>query len=217
MNLPNKITLSRFVVALMLFAYLVFTDTCSGDDWLAPTLAGGVFVLAVATDALDGHLARKLGLQSDFGRVADPVVDKIIVCGVFIFLVTTKWAQVFVPVWMAVLLVSREFLVTTLRGYIETRGVAFPARWDGKLKMVLQCAAIPAVFMVRAFDLGFGYEYPWAMDFAVWAAHILVWATFLMTVTSGARYVSAAAHVLRAEEGPRAAAASEARSPETAG
>lgn len=201
MNLPNKITLSRFVVALLLFAYLVWTDTCSGDDWLAPTIAGSVFVLAVATDALDGHLARKLGLQSDFGRIADPVVDKIIVCGAFIFLVSTEWARQFVPVWMAVLLVSREFLVTTLRGYIETRGVAFPARWDGKLKMVLQCGAIPAVLMYRAFDLGFGHEHPAAMDYARWQAHILVWATFLMTVTSGARYVTAAAQVLRGEEG----------------
>lgn len=196
MNLPNRITLGRFAFALMLFAYLVATDTCSGPRWTAPVIAGAGFILAVATDALDGYYARKLGQQTDFGRIADPIVDKVIVCGTFIFLASADWARVLVPVWVVVVIVTREFLVSGLRGFIEARGVAFPARWDGKLKMVLQCVAIPAVFLHRAVDLGWP-DAVWLTRWAWWLAVLFVWATFVMTVVSGLRYVVAAARVLR--------------------
>jgi CDP-diacylglycerol--glycerol-3-phosphate 3-phosphatidyltransferase len=199
MNLPNKITISRFGVAILLFGLLVWTDTCSGPDWRWPAWAGSIFILAVATDALDGYYARKLGQQSDFGRIADPVVDKIIVCGAFIFLASVNWPEAYVPVWMAVVIVSREFLVNGLRGYIEARGVAFPSRWDGKLKMILQCVAVPAVFLVRTVDLALGPEH-WLFVTAHWIAIISVWLSFAITVVSGARYVQAAAVVLRTSE-----------------
>ncbi len=198
MNLPNKITVGRFGVALLMFAVLVWTDTCAGPDWWAPAVAGGIFILAVATDALDGYYARKLGQSSDFGRIADPVVDKVIVSGAFIFLASAEWARPYVPVWMVVIIVSREFLVNGLRGYIEARGVAFPARWDGKLKMILQCIAIPAVFLVRTVDLAFGPEqYRWLWQVSLGLAWVFVWGSFALTVVSGARYVTAAAQVLR--------------------
>ncbi|MFT7463122.1 MAG: CDP-diacylglycerol--glycerol-3-phosphate 3-phosphatidyltransferase [Pseudohongiellaceae bacterium] len=201
MNLPNKITMSRFFVAILLFGFLVWTNTCSGPEWWIPALAATVFLLAVVTDALDGYYARKLGQQSDFGRIADPVVDKIIVCGAFVFLISVDWARVYIGVWMAVVMIGREFLVSGLRGYIESRGVAFPSRWDGKLKMVMQCVAVPAVLVVRAIDLSLGQEYPAVLSFFIWLAHISVWATFVMTMISGARYVSAAADVLRGSDG----------------
>jgi CDP-diacylglycerol--glycerol-3-phosphate 3-phosphatidyltransferase len=197
MNLPNKITVSRFGVALLLFALLVWTNTCSGPSWAVPAWAGSIFILAVATDALDGYYARKLGQQSDFGRIADPVVDKSIVGGAFIFLPSVDWARQYVPVWMAVVIVGREFLVNGLRGFIEARGVAFPARWDGKLKMILQCIAIPAVFLVRTVDLSFGTGIDWLWTVSTGLAVIAVWGSFLLTVVSGARYVQAAAVVLR--------------------
>ena len=199
MNLPNKITLGRFAMALLLFAYLVLTDTCRGPDWWIPAIAGPIVVLAVATDALDGYYARKLGQQSDFGRIADPVVDKIIVSGALIFLASVPWSRAYIPVWMVVVIVGREFLVNGLRGYIEARGVAFPARWDGKLKMILQCMAIPAVFLVRTIDLRLG---PGELLTVVHVgALVLIWTTFLLTVFSGARYVHAAAQVLRSGDG----------------
>lgn len=202
MNVPNTITLGRFGLALVLFGYLVSTDTASSEaaGWWVPAIAGGAFILAVATDALDGYYARKLGQQSDFGRIADPVVDKVIVCGAFIFLSSVPWSRAYVPVWMTVLLVSREFLVTGLRGFIEARGVAFPARWDGKAKMIMQCIAIPAVFLVRTIDLRWGGSIVWLADTVNIFAMIVVWATFALTVSSGARYVHAAAQVLRGNE-----------------
>jgi CDP-diacylglycerol--glycerol-3-phosphate 3-phosphatidyltransferase len=123
------------------------------------------------------------------------VVDKVIVCGTFIFLVSVDWAQAFIPVWMAVLIVGREFLVNGLRGYLEAQGVNFAARWDGKLKMILQCCAIPAVFLARALDLSVGS--PDVRQVFDVLALVLVWATFLLTVSSGARYVQAAAKALK--------------------
>lgn len=200
MNLPNKITVGRFVLALLLFAYLVGTETCAGSSWWAPAIAGGAFILAVASDALDGYYARKLGQQTDFGRIADPVVDKVIVSGTMIFLSSSSWARGYLPVWMTVVIVCREFLVSGLRGFIEARGVAFPARWDGKLKMVLQCMAIPAIFLVRVVDLSAGPAGAlWPLVHSL--ALVLVWLTFVLTVVSGARYVAAAARVLRTAEG----------------
>jgi CDP-diacylglycerol--glycerol-3-phosphate 3-phosphatidyltransferase len=192
--------MSRFGIALIMFGVLIWTDTCSGSEYWVPALAGSIFILAVATDALDGYYARKLGQLSDFGRIADPVVDKVIVCGAFIFLVSTQWAREFIPVWMVVLIVTREFLVNGLRGYIEARGVAFPARWDGKLKMVMQCIAIPAVFLVRTVDLSLGASVAWLWQLSLGLAYVFVWASFVLTIVSGARYVVAAARVLRTAE-----------------
>ena len=198
MNLPNRITVGRLLLALIFFAFFRFASLADAPEWWKPAVAGGIFVLAVATDALDGYYARKLGLQTDFGRIADPVVDKIIVAGGLIFLTATSWAAEFVPVWMVVLIIAREFMVSGLRGFIEARGVAFPSRWDGKLKMILQCFAIPFVLLWRALDLSQPGERTLLklMDITTLS---LVWLTFVMTIVSGVRYVTAAAHVLRSQ------------------
>lgn len=207
MNLPNRITVGRLLLALIFFAFFRFASLADAPEWWKPAVAGGIFVLAVATDALDGYYARKLGLQTDFGRIADPVVDKIIVAGGLIFLTATSWAAEFVPVWMVVLIIAREFMVSGLRGFIEARGVAFPSRWDGKLKMILQCVAIPAVFLHRMVDLGWPAEkWKWIAKAIEWFSVITVWATFVLTMTSGFSYVREAARVLRRQnDAPRSA------------
>ncbi len=196
MNLPNRITMGRFALALLFFAFLEFARVDVAPEWWKPAAAAAMFILAVATDALDGYLARKLGLQSDFGRIADPVVDKVIVAGGMIFLTAFAWGRAVLPIWMVVLIISREFMVSGLRGFIEARGVAFPARWDGKLKMILQCIAIPAIFVQRAVDLGAPGE-RWLVLSFEWLVLLSVWLTFALTMISGARYVTAAARVLR--------------------
>jgi len=200
MNLPNRITMGRLGLALIFFAFFKVAALASSPEWWKPAVAGALFVLAVATDALDGYYARKLGLQTDFGRIADPVVDKIIVSGGFIFLAASGWAREVVPTWVVVLIISREFMVTSLRGFIEARGVAFPARWDGKLKMVSQCVAIPAVFLWRTVDLGWPGERLLEQSALVFAV-TMIWLTFALTMVSGLRYVLAAAVVLRQDSG----------------
>lgn len=204
MNLPNKITVGRFALALAYFAFFVQADIETAPEWWKPFAAAWVFGLAVVGDAFDGYYARKLGLQSDFGRIADPVVDKIIVSGGLILLASCGWARHWLPPWMAVLIIAREFMVNGLRGFIEARGVAFPARWDGKLKMILQCFAIPLVLLARALDL---YA-PGArtlgqvMDLTTLG---VVWLMLAITLLSGARYVAAAARVLRTQGDARGA------------
>ncbi|MBM3986213.1 MAG: CDP-diacylglycerol--glycerol-3-phosphate 3-phosphatidyltransferase [Planctomycetes bacterium] len=198
MNLPNQITLGRFVLALGFFAFFVLADLEHAPQAWKPLVAGAVFGLAVASDALDGYYARKLGLQSDFGRIADPVVDKVIVSGGLILLAACDWARPWLPPWMAVLVIGREFMVNGLRGFIEARGVAFPARWDGKLKMVLQCIVIPLLLLWRALDLALPGEAT-LLRLLDWTTLACVWLMFVVTMLSGARYVSAAAHVLRTQ------------------
>ncbi len=196
MNLPNKITVGRFALALAFFAFFVQQDLEHATEWWKPFVAGWIFSLAVVGDAFDGYYARKLGLQTDFGRIADPVVDKVIVSGGLILLASCDWARPFLPPWMVVLVIAREFLVNGLRGFIEARGVAFPARWDGKLKMILQCVASPLVLLWRTLDLAL--PGPW-LRLVDWSTLAVVWLTFVVTMLSGARYVAAAARVLRAQ------------------
>ena len=198
MNLPNKITVGRFALALGFFAFFVWADLEHATAWWKPLAGALVFGLAVVGDAFDGYYARKLGLQTDFGRIADPVVDKVIVSGGLILLAGCEWARPYLPPWMVVLIIGREFMVNGLRGFIEARGVAFPARWDGKLKMILQCFAIPFVLLWRALDLSQPGERTLLklMDITTLS---LVWLTFVMTIVSGVRYVTAAAHVLRSQ------------------
>jgi len=198
MNLPNKITVGRFGLAVGFLVFFVLADVENSPEWWKPFVAAWAFALAVIGDAFDGYYARKLGLQSDFGRIADPVVDKIIVSGSLILLAGCDWARHWVPPWMVVLIIAREFMVSGLRGFIEARGVAFPSRWDGKMKMILQCIAIPFVLLARAQDLAL----PGArvlgevLDITTLA---FVWLTLLVTLTSGWSYVSAAARVLRTQ------------------
>jgi len=195
MNLPNKITVGRLALALGFFAFFVQQDLEHSGQWWKPFVAGWVFGLAVVGDAFDGYYARKLGLQTDFGRIADPVVDKIIVSGGLVLLAACDWARPFLPPWMVVLVIAREFMVNGLRGFIEARGVAFPARWDGKLKMILQCVAIPLVLLWRTLDLSVpGATWLRLVD---WGTLGAVWLMFAVTMSSGARYVAAAARVLR--------------------
>lgn len=134
-NLPNQLTASRFVLAIILFVLIEY------DLWIACI---GVFAVAALTDWLDGYLARKQGLTSTLGRNLDPLVDKVLICGAFIFLVPVPLSGVYA--WMATVIVGRELIITSLRSFMENMGATFGADWLGKIKMVLQCAALFAVF-----------------------------------------------------------------------
>jgi CDP-diacylglycerol--glycerol-3-phosphate 3-phosphatidyltransferase len=145
-----------------------------------------VFILAAASDFLDGYLARKWKMISTFGRIADPFVDKVFICGSFIFLIPIS---PLVQPWFVVVIIMREFLVSGLRSFLEARGVAFGAGLGGKLKMVLQSIAIPAVLFYRA-----NTPDSRPMKYLV---IVLLAGTLFFTVSSTVEYVRRAVALLR--------------------
>ena len=134
-NLPNQLTAMRLVLAIILFGFISF------GGWTGCII---LFAVAAFTDWLDGYLARKQGITSTLGRNLDPLVDKVLITGAYIFLQPVENAGL--APWMVTLVVARELIITSLRSYLENRGANFGADWLGKIKMVLQCAALFAVF-----------------------------------------------------------------------
>src|SRR5574337_1575498 len=139
-NLPNRLTLLRLLLAIVFFIFLSYRNY---------NIALGAFLLAWLTDWLDGYLARKKGLLTDFGRIADPFVDKIIVCGGFILLI--QHAHDIIPPWMVVVIVAREFLVNSIRSYSESKGIEFGATIWGKAKMFVQSLTISLILLFFAY------------------------------------------------------------------
>ncbi|MFK8110783.1 MAG: CDP-diacylglycerol--glycerol-3-phosphate 3-phosphatidyltransferase [Rubripirellula sp.] len=175
-NVPNALTSVRFLLAIAVMALIPLGYH---------TTALVLFVIAASTDWMDGYWARKYGQVTKLGRIFDPFVDKIIICGTFIALVEV--ADSGVAGWMATAVVARELLVTSLRGMIEGSGGDFSARQLGKWKMVLQCAAVIAVLMVLI--------QPGIQWIAV-TADVLLWAAIFLTLYSGYDYVVIAAKVM---------------------
>jgi CDP-diacylglycerol--glycerol-3-phosphate 3-phosphatidyltransferase len=178
-NVPNALTAARLVLSIAVFALIPCQQ---------PMAALVVFIVAASTDWVDGYWARRFGQVTQLGRIFDPFVDKIIVCGVFIFLAAE--AESGIAAWMAVVVVARELLVTALRGYIEQHGGDFSAKMSGKLKMVLQCVAAGASI------LALSYAADTRPAWLVWTLPICVWSAVILTVYSGAVYVVAAARSL---------------------
>ena len=188
LNVPNVLTTVRLVLSIVVFVLIPL------GWYLAATI---VFVLAASTDWIDGWYARKYGQVTKLGRVFDPFVDKIIICGTFIFL-AAEWPLSGIAPWVSVVVMGREMLVTAIRSEIEGRGGDFSAKTMGKLKMVFQCVAVVASLLAlrnwQAAPPG-----PLVIALPVWlfwTLHISVWLAVLSTVYSGLEYVVAAARIL---------------------
>jgi CDP-diacylglycerol--glycerol-3-phosphate 3-phosphatidyltransferase len=180
-SLPNLLTYARFGLAVVLFVLI------GVESWLGCLV---VFALAALTDLLDGHLARRLNLASALGRNLDPLADKVLVCGAFIFLLPRGIEGHWLVPWMVVVVVLRELLITTLRSLLEGHGIKFGADWLGKLKMWLQSAALVAIFVVQLRGA------PETTDWLTLARDGLIYAMVLATALSGLQYFWKAA-VLR--------------------
>src|SRR5262249_3317084 len=153
---------SRLCLSLVLFVMI------SMDSRLLGIPAVIVFLLAAATDAVDGYIARKYNLITVLGRILDPFADKIIICGTFIFLLEHP-EKSGVNAWMVAIVVGREMFVTGLRSFLEQQGKDFSASWSGKIKMILQCAAITASLL--GFSPHFaGSGFAMLRDVLLWSA-----------------------------------------------
>ncbi len=205
-NLPNQITVTRLLLSLVFFVLLGIvghgTDTQTRQTILNWSTA--LFMLAMFTDFLDGYLARRWDLESTFGRIADPFVDKITICGSFILLTAVSD---FVEPWYPLVIVFREFLVSGLRSYIESAGVAFGAAWAGKVKLAIQGLTIPALLFYEAnfsiidengnLQVNEAPSWPWLAEPLKWLTLALLVATLVSTFYSCAVYLRKAVRVLR--------------------
>ncbi|MBN1441853.1 MAG: CDP-diacylglycerol--glycerol-3-phosphate 3-phosphatidyltransferase [Planctomycetes bacterium] len=201
LTLPNQLTLARLLLSVVFFvimAIVVHGDFSQAGRALVLNISNAIFITAVATDFLDGFLARRWGLVSTFGRIADPFVDKIVICGGFIMLIGVSDL---VKPWFAVIILFREFLVSGLRSFLESRGIAFGAALSGKLKMLLQSMTIPAVLFHEANFSQKSYTCLNEIDFLAAAVFYvtvgLLALTVLATVGSCVGYIRRAARLLR--------------------
>jgi len=205
-HIPNALTIARVALAVALFVILALPGITPSHgstepggitgamarNWLL-VVAAAMFIVAAATDALDGYLARRWNVISQFGRVMDPFADKLLVLGGFIMLASpglvtrdaAGHAAVLTRVepWMIVVILGRELLITSLRSVLESRGIDFSATMSGKLKMILQSVCVPAVLLgVAGWDTTPGKT-------AGAVLSVLVWATVLVSAISGVPYV----------------------------
>jgi CDP-diacylglycerol--glycerol-3-phosphate 3-phosphatidyltransferase len=189
MNLPNKLTVSRFVLTALFLADLFW-------PWSLPlrsTVALVLFSVASFTDFLDGKIARQRGLITNFGILMDPLADKILTCAAFIAFVESTHmnagALVKVSAWMVIIIVSRELAITGLRLLAASKHVVLAAERYGKHKTISQIVAIISLLVLDAC-----HEWPEALKnvFVPWVptfATVAMWVTVVLTATSGLIYL----------------------------
>lgn len=199
-NLPNQLTVARLALSVIFFVLLGIETHVSfypGKISVVLNVSILVFLLAVVTDILDGYLARKWGLVSTFGRIADPFADKIVVCGGFVMLIGV--CPRLVEPWFAVVIIIREFLVSGLRSFLESRGVAFGAALSGKVKMIVQSISIPMVLLYQAnfSAIPFGARGSRVAEVLYWLTVSFLSLTLLTTITSSIEYVQRAIKLIR--------------------
>jgi CDP-diacylglycerol--glycerol-3-phosphate 3-phosphatidyltransferase len=152
-NLPNYITLSR-IAAIPLIIWVLTTSYFSAQqNTLRVLLASGIFVLASITDGLDGYLARRRGQITTMGVLLDPLADKLMIAAAFITLV--QLIPSIVNVWVAVIVIGREFLVSGLRSIAASEGFTIEASELGKLKMVVQIISVVSAILAIRWDRWF--------------------------------------------------------------
>lgn len=162
MNLPNKLTILR-VLMILPFVFFMLTDYIgAASKWIA--LA--IFIVASLTDLLDGKIARKYNLVTNFGKFMDPLADKLLVCAAMICLVEMEK----LPAWMVIIIISREFIISGFRLIASDNGVVIAASYWGKFKttfqMIMICLLIADIEILSVFT------------------QIVVWIALVLTVVS---------------------------------
>ena len=168
MNLPNKLTMGR------IFAIPVFIVVFLMDYRIAAAI---IFILAAVTDMLDGHIARKHNLVTNFGKLMDPLADKLLVMSALICMVEAGD----VAGWMVVVILGREFIITGMRQVAAAQGIVIAAGTTGKIKTITQMIAIPLLILENWPFTALGIPVPFDQ--------IFLWIALIMTIVSGAEYI----------------------------
>ncbi len=166
MNLPNKLTMFR-VILIPFFVVFLLAGITPADKWIA--LA--IFIIASLTDLLDGKIARKYNLVTNFGKFMDPLADKLLVCSALVCLVALER----IAAWMVIVIIAREFIISGFRLVASDNGVVIAASYWGKFKttfqMVMICLMIADIAALRTVTV------------------IVMWAALILTVVSLADYL----------------------------
>jgi len=187
-NLPNKLTLSRFALTVG-FLVVMF----SGMPY-CETIALALFVAAGISDFLDGSIARRRNLITNFGILMDPLADKIMICSAFIAFVELGWFAA----WMAVIVVARELAITGLRLLAASKNVVLAAERNGKHKTISQIVAVIAIFIDHIMQKNqwgavgqaiFGRHLFGLHSWSWWVAEIFKWLSVALTFYSGTVYL----------------------------
>ena len=184
MNLPNKLTVSRLILTAFFLMALLF------DFPYHYTVALVLFVAASLTDLFDGIIARRRNLLTDFGKLMDPLADKVLICSAFIAFIELNW----MPAWMVILIVARELAITGLRLLAASKNLVLAAERQGKNKTISQITAIIALLVTHSHaDWGivgqlFAFEIA-DQAWAWWVAEASKWVAVALTALSGFLYL----------------------------
>ncbi len=186
MNLPNKITVFRIILSIMLLVLLIFPFDMCGLSWpsyqvfgsitinLKYIVGGVIFLVASLTDFLDGNIARKKGLVTDFGKVMDAIADKVLVNGVLIVLACNGFINVVIPV----IIITRDIFVDSIKMVAGNKGKAVGASLLGKLKTICMMIGLTLVFF---------YNLPFEL-LNINVAEGLMYAATVLSIISGIQY-----------------------------
>ena len=180
MNLPNRLTISRIIMIPFFVMFLITGIGGAYSKWIALT----IFVTASLTDLLDGKIARKYNLVTNFGKFMDPLADKLLVCSAMICLTGMDR----LPSWIVCIIIAREFIISGFRLIASDNGVVIAASMWGKVKTVFQMAM---VILLIADLPGNAFRI---------AENVLIWAALILTVVSLADYILKNKDVLKDKE-----------------
>lgn len=176
MNLPNKLTILRVLMIPFFVLFMLADITGESDKYIA----AAIFIIASLTDLLDGKIARKYNLVTNFGKFMDPLADKLLVCAAMICLVEMGR----LAAWIVIVIISREFIISGFRLIASDNGVVIAASYWGKFKTVFQMAMI----IVLIFNFGGVFE---TVETA------LIWISLILTVVSLIDYIAKNINVLK--------------------
>ena len=180
MTLPTRLSCLRILLTFLIMALLFL------PGWIAKSAALGCFLLASATDWLDGYLARRWRQTSPLGALLDPIADKVLVLGMFLAFVQLR----LVPAWMVLIITLREFLITGVRLFAASRGLVLSAAKEGKHKTVSQIVTILLILLALTVEElpGRGASSAQMKTAIAWTILGGMWVTTVLTVISGASF-----------------------------
>ena len=176
MNLPNKLTILR-VILIPFFLVALMVSCIPYGKWIA--LA--IFCIAAITDTLDGHIARKYNLITNFGKFMDPLADKLLVCSAMIALIELDR----IPAWVVIIIIAREFIISGFRLIAADKGIVIAAGWWGKIKTVVQ------MVMIIILICDFGGDTVWVIE------QVFIYAALALTIISLIDYLAKNKDVLK--------------------